>query len=91
MTLAGDALLWKVSDAVAVPLALGEKVTVNGADCPAAIVLGNVRPDTTNSLLFVLADEIVTGAPVAAIVPINAEFAPTVTFPKLNVPGATVN
>jgi hypothetical protein len=82
-------LLVNIKFAFAVPLALGAKVTVNGKDCPAAIVAGKEIPDIANSLLFALADEMVTDAPVAFTLLLITLFEPTATFPKFNAVGET--
>lgn len=86
-----DALLRKVRLAVAAPVAFGVKVTVNEADWPADRVFGKVIPDSTNSLVLLLPEVIVTEAPAAVRLPGRAEFAPTVTLPKLSVAGVTDN
>jgi hypothetical protein len=85
------ALLVNVRLPVAVPLACGANVTVNAADCPAVIVAGSVIPESTNSLLLALAEEIVTEAPLALNVPLSAALDPTVTLPKFNVAGDSDN
>lgn len=73
------------------PLACGVKLTVNGADEPAASVTGSEMPESANSLFVLPADEIVTEAPVALRVPFKEELVATVTFPKFNVAGETAN
>ena len=85
------ALFENVKFAFAVPLALGMKVTVKGADCPVARVSGSDIPESMNSLLLILEDEIVTDAPTAVRLPFNTKFDPTVTFPKLSVVGERDN
>lgn len=75
----------------AAPLDWGVKVTVNGVDEPAVSVKGNVIPDSTNSLFVMLAEEIVTDAPVAFRLPLSAELDPSTTFPKFNDAGETAN
>src|SRR6266404_1959517 len=84
-----DALLKKVRLALVAPLAFGVKVTVKEADCPAAIVFGNVIPESTNSLLLLLPEVTVTEAPVAVRLPLREALALTTTLPKLSVPGET--
>ncbi len=83
------ALLAKVRLADAVPVAAGAKVTVNPSDCPAAMVAGNVIPESTNSLLLLLADDTVTEALVALRLPLKGELDPTGTLPKLKAGGET--
>ena len=78
-------------DAEAAPLAPGVKVTVKLADCPAVSVVGNEIPESTNSPLLELADEIVTDAPLAVTLPVSAAFEPTVTLLKLRLVGETAN
>lgn len=82
-------MLAKVRLALAVPAALGVKVKVKGADWPAAMVFGNVIPESANSLLLTVADETVTDALVALKVPLREALAPTTTLPKLRVAGET--
>ena len=84
-------MLEKVTVAFAVPEAVGLKVTVNPVDCPAVSVAGRTIPESINSLLPVLADDTVTGAPLALSVPVRAELEPTVTLPKFSVVGDTAN
>jgi hypothetical protein len=54
-------------------------------------VAGREIPESTNSLLFRLAEEIVTEAPLAERLPVSAELEPTVTLPKLRLVGETAN
>ena len=82
-----DALLWKVRLALAAPLAFGVKVTVKEADWPAAIVFGNVIPESTNSELLLLPEVTVTEAPAAVRLPVRDELLLTITLPKFSVPG----
>lgn len=84
-----DALLVNVSVALEAPEALGVKVTVKGADWPAAMVAGRVIPESTNSLLLLPAEETITEAPAAVKLPFREALAPTVTVPKLSVAGET--
>ncbi len=86
-----DALLEKVKDAELAPLCCGVKVTVKGADWPAVRVAGREIPESTNSLLFRLAEETVTEAPPAVRVPLSGELDPTATLPKLRLVGDTAN
>ena len=75
--------------ALVLPETFGVNVTVNAADPPAAIVFGRVIPESTNSLLSMLADVTVTEAPVAFSAPARDEFRPTVTVPKSRLAGET--
>jgi hypothetical protein len=50
------------------PLACGTNVGLKLVLCPAASVIGNVRPVTENSGLFELAEDIVTLPPLAVSV-----------------------
>jgi hypothetical protein len=84
-----EALLTNVRLALAVPVALGLKVTVKEADWPAAMVFGNVIPESANSLLLLVPEDTVTEAPVALRVPLSEALAPTTTSPKLRVAGET--
>src|SRR6266478_5987411 len=84
-----EALLKKVRLPLAAPLAFGVKVTVKNADCPAAMVFGNVIPDSTNSLLSLLPEVTVTDAPLAVRLPLREVLVFTTTLPKLSVPGET--
>jgi hypothetical protein len=74
---------------VAVPAAAGSKVTVKEALCPALRVTGNEIPDSVNSLLSMLAEEMVTDVFAAVTVPLSESLAPTATFPKLRLVGET--
>src|SRR5207245_4738188 len=67
--------------------ACGAKVTVNGAEFPAAMVSGSEIPLSANSVLLKLADDTVTLAPVAVSVPLLAKLVPTVTLPKPRLVG----
>ena len=64
-----EALLTKLSVALAEPVADGVNLAVNDAVPPAEIVMGRVMPLTENSELVVPTDVIVTAEPVALIVP----------------------
>ena len=83
-----EALLEKLRLADAAPEACGVKVTVNGAELPAAMVTGSEIPLSANSGLFKLADDTVTLAPVALSVPLLPKLVPTVTLPKPRPVGA---
>lgn len=85
------ALLPNDNDAEVAPLACGVNVTVNEADWPAASVFGSEIPESTNSLLFKLAELTVTEAPLAVRLPLSDELAPTTTLPKLKLVGDTAN
>jgi len=82
-----EALLPNVREADALPLAWGLKFTVNVALCPAARVVGSVKPAIVNSELFDDTEEIVTLEPVAVSVPVSPFVLPTVTDPKLKLAG----
>src|SRR5215470_6298249 len=85
------ALLVNVRLAFAVPLACGLNVTVKPADWPADSVVGSAIPESTNSLVPVPPEETVTDALLALMLPVRADVAPTVTFPKLKLAGVTVS
>jgi hypothetical protein len=85
------ALLTKERLAAAVPEVCGKKVTVKGADWPAARTTGNEIPLRTNSALVLPPEEIVTGEPVALSVPDKEALDPVLTLPKFNAVGASVN
>ena len=87
----GCALLVKVSVPLAAPAAVGPKVTVNPALCPAGIVTGSDRPLTLNAELVELTAVTVTLAPVAVRVPEPVPLSPTTTLPNARVVGATVS
>ena len=84
-------MLTKARLAEAVPDACGEKMTLNDAVLPAAIVRGKEIPLTLNSELFPPIEETVTGALLALSVPVCAKVLPTVTLPKLMVAGVTAS
>lgn len=54
-------------------------------------VVGREIPESANSLLLMLAAEMVTDDPVAPRVPFSEPFAPTTTLPKLRLAGETDN
>jgi hypothetical protein len=83
--------LAKDSVADATPLDCGVNITVTDALFPALMVIGKEGPVTTNSELLLVADVTVTLAPEAVSVPPRVALFPTVTLPKLNVDGETVN
>jgi hypothetical protein len=85
------ALLENDKEAEVAPLAWGVKVTVKGEDWPAASVSGSETPESRNSLLFRLAEVIVTEAPLAFRLPLSEELDPTTTLPKLRLVGDTAN
>jgi len=87
----GWALLVKVSVALADPVTVGLKVTVNEAFWPAGIVTGSDSPLTTNTESFVLAAVTVTLAPLAVRVPDAVPLLPTTTLPKGSVVGVTLS
>ena len=84
-----DALLVKDKVAEAAPEAVGAKVTVNDAVPLAAMVTGNVIPESVNSLLLMVNELTVTGAEDAVRVPPSALLEPTATLPNASVVGDT--
>ena len=86
-----EALLSKEAFAEANPLFCGVNVTVKVKLWPAVIVAGKEIPLTTNSELPKSTEETTTLAPVALSVPVPVPLAPTVTFPKVIVPGVTLS
>jgi hypothetical protein len=87
-----DALLLKVADAAAVPVAPGVNVTVNVTGWLVLTVTGSVRPLMENSVALVPLnpiDETDTLAPVALSVPVWVPLVPTATFPTFT--GVTLN
>src|SRR5262249_12814192 len=87
----GCALLVNVKVALAAPVVVGLKVTVNGMLCPTGIVTGSDNPPTLKTELFVLAAVTVTLAPLAVSVPDPVPLVPTTTLPSASVSGATVS
>jgi len=85
------ALLENDKEPEVAPLACGVKVTVNGVVWPAASVIGSEIPESVNSPLFILADVIVTEAPLAFKLLLSDELDPTTTLPKLRLVGETAN
>jgi hypothetical protein len=75
--------------AEAFPVVDGLKVTVKGVVSPAARVVGKEIPESTNSLLSLLAAEKVTDDPVAPRLPFSEACDPTATLPKLKFGGET--
>ena len=53
------------------------------------MVVGSEIPESTNSLLFRLAEETVTEAPLAVRLPLSGALDPTTTLPKLRLVGDT--
>ena len=51
------------------------------------MVVGKVIPESTNSLLLLLAEETVTDAPVALGLALREELEPTATLPKFRLDG----
>lgn len=79
-------LLPKEIVAEAVPEVAGVNVTVKDGDVsPAARVKGREIPESTNSLLLLLAAETVTDDPVASRVAVIDFSPPTRTLPKLRL------
>ena len=87
----GWALLVNVSVALAAPVVVGLKVTVNETLWPAGIVTGSVSPPTVNTELFVLAPVTVTLAPLAVSIPDELPLLPTSTLPRFMVVGLTAS
>ena len=54
-------------------------------------MVGREIPESANSLLLLLAAEMVTDDPVASRVPSSELLAPTTTLPKLRLAGETDN
>lgn len=80
-----DAVLVNVKLLLALPGALGVKVTVKDTDWPAGIVTGSVIPESANSLLLRVAELTVTDAPVAVRLALRPELVPSATVPKLRL------
>jgi len=77
---------------LAAPDAVGAKLTVNVALCPAVRVTGVVIPLTVNPVPLTLTCETVTlDPPVLVIVSDKGSVLPTVTLPKLRLVGFEVN
>jgi len=66
-------------------------VTVKVAFWPAANVVGSDRPESLNSVLLEVTDEMVTLDPLAVRVLVKFFVAPTVTLPKLKLDGLAVS
>jgi hypothetical protein len=86
-----EALLVNDNEAEAAPLDWGAKVTVKVEDWPAGMVTGSEIPESTNSLLLLLAELTVTEEPLAVRLPPSAELDPTATLPKARVVGETAS
>jgi hypothetical protein len=82
-----DAVLAIVRLALAEPVAVGLKLTVNVALCPSVIVTGNVSPLIVNAALSEVTLFTVTLPPFAVSVPAAAPLPPTITAPTANVAG----
>jgi hypothetical protein len=87
----GTALLVKVNVPLADPAACGLNVTVKVALFPAGIFAGSVIPLNAKCELLLLAELMVTSAPLAVSVPCAVPSAPTATLPKFKVVGLTAN
>ena len=87
----GEALLEKVSFALVAPLDWGRKFTVKDALLPSAIVIGSDNPLSAKLELLLLAEVMVTLPDDAVSVPVAIPSPPTLTLPKLSVPGVTAN
>ncbi len=86
-----EALLTNDTLAEAVPLACGANVIVTGALWSAARVMGNETPLSLNSEVLAVPEETVTLDPLALMVAVRLVDCPTITVPKLKVPGETLN
>ena len=75
----------------ALPLLCGLNVIVKDADDPAGMVTGSVGPVRANSALLDVAEFTVTLDPEAMTFSASVWLAPTVTLPKLSVPGETLS
>jgi hypothetical protein len=75
--------------AEAVPVAVGEKVTVKGRLCPEAMVTGKVTPPRVNWELLELADDKLTLPPLAVTLPFWLRVDPMVTVLKPMDKGVT--
>ena len=64
---------------------------VNGTLWPAGILSGKVKPLSTNSELFEVAEDTVTLEPLALSIAVWLWLVPTTTLPKVIDPGATVS
>ena len=82
-------MLVNVSVALATPVVVGLKVTINETLCPAGMVTGSVSPPTENTELFVLAAVTVTLEPLAVSIPDELPLLPTSTLPRFMVVGLT--
>lgn len=83
-----EALLVTVSEPVTLPEAVGAKMALQLADCPAASVRGRVRPLILKPVPLVVAAESVTLAvPVLVIVTFCVALLPRLTLPKLMLAG----
>ena len=85
------ASLVNVRVALITPAACGLKVTVNGALCPAGMMVGTDNPPIVNCELFVLAAVTVTFAPLALRVPETVLLLPTCTVPRFSFVGLTAS
>ena len=86
-----EVLLANDTLAEAVPLACGANVIVTGALWPAARVMGNEPPLSLNSEVLAVPEETMTLDPLALMVAVRLVDCPTITLPKLKVPGETLN
>ena len=82
-----DALLENVTLPDALPFTVGANTTEYVVLCPAASVLGKVRPLMEYAAPVTVADEIVTLPPDAVSVPDNVAVVPMATFPNASEPG----
>ena len=81
----------KVSVPETAPMTEGEKTTLKGTVCPAAMVSGNETPEIPNCELFEEAEETVTLPVVAVIVELSVALLPSSTFPKFRAVGVMVS
>src|ERR1700722_8512763 len=87
----GTALLANVSVPLADPVVCGLNVTVKVALFPAGIFAGSVIPLNANRELLLLAEPIVTSAPLAVSVPSAVPSAPPAPPPRFSVVGLTAS
>lgn len=87
----GDALLVKVSVALAAPVVVGLNVTVKGTLWPAVIVTGRDSPVTVNTELLELTAITVTFALLAVRLPDAVPLEPSATLPTATGVGLTAS
>ena len=79
-------MLVNVKIALSAPAICGLNVTVNGALCPAGMMIGSDKPPIVNRELFVLAAVTVTFAPPVLRLAEAVSLVPSVTLPKSKLP-----